>query len=260
MTYRLIDTHCHFDFPPFVGNEVNALYLAQQQGINKLILPAVTADRFQRIVDLSTQYPAIYYALGLHPIYITQHDDDAIEQLKCCLAQHSDKLVALGEIGLDNYIDPAYLTRQISLLQQQLVFAEYYQLPVILHSRRTHELLVQQLKQASLTRAGVLHGFSGSFEQAQAFIQLGYYIGVGGVITYERAQKTRKAIARLPLSSLILETDAPDMPVFGFQGQPNRPEYMMHTLRVLSELRPEPIEEITEQIYLNTCRLFNFME
>lgn len=258
MDYRLIDTHCHFDFPPFTGNESDSLNVAQRQGINALIVPAISADRFVPILELAQRYGAIYSALGLHPIYIAQHDDSSLAQLVDCLQQRPNKLVALGEIGLDDYIEQPRMDRQIVLLQQQFALAKEYDLPVILHSRRTHDALAQQLRKASLPRTGVIHGFSGSFEQAQSFIKLGYYIGVGGVITYERAQKTRKAIATLPLTSLLLETDAPDMPVSGFQGQPNRPERIVDILTTLSEIRSESIEHIAEQIYLNTCQLFGF--
>lgn len=258
MDYRLIDTHCHFDFPPFTGNETDALKAAQSRGVESLIVPAICAERFEPVIALSRQYSAIYAALGLHPIYISQHNDESLSQLTRCLQHAPDKLVAVGEIGLDDYIENPEMPRQIDVLQQQLRLAKGHDLPVILHSRRTHDALAQQLRRMGLPRTGVVHGFSGSLEQAKTFIKLGYYIGVGGVITYERAQKTRKTVAALPLSSLVLETDAPDMPLSGFQGQPNRPERIVDVLSALSRIRPEPKEQIAEQIYLNTRRLFNF--
>lgn len=257
MDFRFIDTHCHFDFPPFVGNEAGSLELAGQKGVKSLIVPTICASRFERVIRLSQEFPGVYAALGLHPIYIAMHNEQSVEQLKNYLKQSPAKLVALGEIGLDDYIEHARMEQQTDLLEQQLKLAKEYNLPVILHSRRTHDLLAKILRQISVPRTGVVHGFSGSLEQAKAFVKLGYSIGVGGVITYERAQKTRKTIAALPLSSLVLETDAPDMPVSGFQGQPNRPERLRDILTALSEIRTEPIEEIAGQIYLNTSRLFN---
>ena len=142
------------------------------------------------------------------------------------------------------------------LLDDQLRLAKRYDLPVILHSRRTHDKLALHLKRAALSRTGVVHGFAGSLQQAQRFVELGYYIGVGGTITYERASKTRDVMARLPLSSLLLETDAPDMPLNGYQGQPNRPERVAQVFNTLCELREEDAETIAHTIIDNTRRLF----
>ena len=257
MNYRFVDTHCHFDFPPFSGNEASALQLASESGVQSLIVPAVTSDRFQMIIDLSRQYSAIYPALGLHSIYIARHNEQALAQLEDYLKQPENRIVAIGEIGLDNYIASPQLEAQIALLKSQFQLAKRYDLPVILHSRKTHDLLTQLLRQNKLPKTGVVHGFSGSLEQAQQFIKLGYYIGVGGTITYARAQKTRNAIAALPLTSLLFETDAPDMPVAGFQGQPNRPEHLVQILAALSEIRRESKEQIAEQIYQNSLQLFS---
>ncbi len=129
---------------------------------------------------------------------------------------------------------------------------------MILHSRRTHDKLALHLRRIDLPRRGVVHGFAGSLQQAEAFIKLGYAIGVGGTITYPRASKTRNTIAQLPLSSLLLETDAPDMPLNGFQGEPNRPEQVRRVWQTLCELRSEPAEQIASTIYATTRRLFAF--
>jgi Mg-dependent DNase len=125
-----------------------------------------------------------------------------------------------------------------------------------LHSRRTHDQLALLLRRHQVARCGVVHGFAGSLQQAQAFIKLGYAIGVGGTITYERASKTRQTIAQLPLSALLLETDAPDMPLNGFQGEPNRPERARNVWQTLCELRPEAPEVIAEALWHNSQRLF----
>lgn len=163
----------------------------------------------------------------------------------------------MGEIGLDLFGDDPQFERQQWLLDEQLKLAKRYDLPVILHSRRTHDKLAMHLKHHDLPRTGVVHGFSGSLQQAERFVQLGYKIGVGGTITYPRASKTRDVIAKLPLASLLLETDAPDMPLNGFQGQPNRPEQAARVFAVLCELRPEPADEIVQVLLNNTYTLFN---
>jgi TatD DNase family protein len=139
-----------------------------------------------------------------------------------------------------------------------LKLAKQHDLPVILHSRRTHDQLAAALRRVPLPRRGVVHGFAGSLSQAQAFIRLGYYIGVGGTISYERAQKTRSVMAQLPLTSLLLETDAPDMPLSGYQGQPNRPERAAEVFRILCQLRPESPDDIAAHLQHNTRALFRF--
>ncbi len=256
MSLRFIDTHCHFDFPPFTDNEAASLELAAQAGVEQILVPAVSASRFDLVLALAARFKPVYAALGLHPIVIEQHDEAALDSLEQHLAQRPTKLVAIGEIGLDLYRENPQFARQQALLDDQLRLAKRYDLPVILHSRRTHDKLALHLKRAALPCTGVVHGFAGSLQQAQRFVELGYYIGVGGTITYERASKTRDVMARLPLSSLLLETDAPDMPLNGFQGQPNRPERVAQVFNTLCELREEAPETIAHTIIDNTRRLF----
>lgn len=258
MNPDFIDTHCHFDFPPFSGNELESLALAEQAGVRRIIVPTVTADRFARVVKLARDYLPLFAALGLHPLYIAQHQEAELEQLAGFLASRPQKLVAVGEIGLDLYMENPQFERQQRVLKAQLKLAKEYDLPVILHSRRSHDQLAAMLRRAGLPRRGVVHGFAGSLSQAQAFIRLGYYIGVGGTISYERAQKTRSVMAQLPLTSLLLETDAPDMPLAGYQGQPNRPERAAEVFQVLCQLRPESPDQIAAQLQHNTHALFTF--
>ncbi|MBJ9643699.1 metal-dependent hydrolase [Citrobacter sp. FDAARGOS_156] len=257
MSFRFIDTHCHFDFPPFTGDESASLQRACEAGVGSIIVPATEAANFSRVLALADNYPPLFAALGLHPIVIEHHSDDCLDQLQQALDKRPQKLVAVGEIGLDLYRDDPQFDQQEWILEAQLKLAKRYELPVILHSRRTHDKLAMHLKRHALPRTGVVHGFSGSFQQAERFVQLGYKIGVGGTITYPRASKTREVMARLPLESLLLETDAPDMPLNGFQGQPNRPEQVVRVFDVLCELRPEPADVIADTLYRTTTTLFN---
>lgn len=256
MTPTFIDTHCHFDFAPFSGNEEESLRLAAAAGVEKIIVVGVSADRFAGVMALAEQWPPLYAALGTHPMTIAQHDDSHLDQLEAVLKQRPKKLVAIGEIGLDLFIDNPQFDKQERVLDAQIRLAKQYDLPVILHSRRTHDKLALHLRRLDLPRRGVVHGFAGSEQQALAFIRAGYAIGVGGTITYERASKTRNTIARLPLSSLLLETDAPDMPLQGFQGQANRPERVKNVWQSLCELREESPQEIAETLLENTRTLF----
>ncbi len=256
MTPTFIDTHCHFDFTPFSGNEEESLRLAAAAGVEKIIVVGVSADRFAGVMALAEQWPPLYAALGTHPMAIAQHDDSHLGQLEDYLKQRPKKLVAIGEIGLDLFIDNPQFDKQERVLDAQIRLAKQYDLPVILHSRRTHDKLALHLRRLDLPRRGVVHGFAGSEQQALAFIRAGYAIGVGGTITYERASKTRNTIARLPLTSLLLETDAPDMPLQGFQGQANRPERVKNVWQSLCELREESPQEIAETLLENTRTLF----
>lgn len=253
---KFIDTHCHFDFAPFTGDEKNSIARAAEAGVEKLIVPAVEAGGFRHLLQLAQAHPAVYIALGLHPIVIEQHQEKHLDALDAALKPRPAKLVAIGEIGLDLYRDDPHFDKQEWLLDAQLKLARDRDLPVILHSRRTHDKLALHLRRHDLPRCGVVHGFAGSLQQAQAFIRLGYCIGVGGTITYERASKTRNTITQLPLSALLLETDAPDMPLHGYQGQPNRPERARLVWQALCALRDEAPEEIAEALYANTRRLF----
>ncbi|MBS4821706.1 MAG: TatD family hydrolase [Escherichia coli] len=237
MICRFIDTHCHFDFPPFSGDEEASLQRAAQAGVGKIIVPATEAANFARVLALAENYQPLYASLGLHPGMLEKHSDVSLDQLQQALERRPAKVVAVGEIGLDLFGDDPQFERQQWLLDEQLKLAKRYDLPVILHSRRTHDKLAMHLKRHDLSRTGVVHGFSGS--------------------TYPRASKTRDVIAKLPLASLLLETDAPDMPLNGFQGQPNRPEQAAGVFAVLCELRPEPADEIAEVLLNNTYALFN---
>jgi TatD DNase family protein len=254
---RFIDTHCHFDFPPFVDAAEASIAQAAQAGVERIIVPSVDASRFARVSQLAQQHAALYAALGLHPIQIAVHQDTHLDQLAECLDAPDAKRVALGEIGLDLYMDDPQFDKQTRLLDGQLKLAKRYDLPVILHSRRTHDQLALHLRRHDLPRRGVVHGFAGSLQQAQRFIQLGYAIGVGGTITYERASKTRNTIAALPLDSLLLETDAPDMPLNGYQGEPNRPERARLVFEVLCQLRHESPDVIADALWQNSLRVFH---
>ncbi|OCG14852.1 TatD family hydrolase [Gilliamella sp. WF3-4] len=250
-----IDTHCHFDFPPFAGALGDSMYKVRQAGIVGLIIPAVSANYFDTVLQLTDLYPELYAALGLHPIY--QHTMADLELLTHIVETKPKKLVAIGEIGLDRYDLTVDWQQQLSFFRSQLALAKRFDLPVLIHSRKSHDIMYHELQQANLPCHGVIHGFSGSYQQAMQFIKLGYYIGVGGVISYERANKTRNTIAQLPLESLVLETDAPDMPLSGRQGQVNRPEYIVEVFKVLLQLRKESSDHILNTILTNTLTLFS---
>lgn len=258
------DTHTHLDYlQQFTGESLDSLMAnAQTVGVDKILIVAVLQRDFETIEKMTALYPnRLYYGLGLHPLYIKQHQLADLDSLNNALLHRSPACTAVAEIGLERHI-PELMThelwhKQCEFFEAQLHLAKQHNLPVNLHSRKSHDQLFTFLKRIDVPRKGVVHGFSGSYEQAKRFVDLGYKIGVGGTISYERANKTRQSIAKLPLEALVLETDSPDMPVFGFQGQPNRPERIAQIFQHLCELRKESAVEIEQIIWQNSLVLFS---
>lgn len=261
---RFFDTHTHLDYLSEMLNlSVSELVTeATSAQVEKLLVVAVFADNFERVIRTAQAMPHhVVYGLGLHPLYIQQHKQEDLECLENHLAKQDPLCTAIAEIGLEKAVaevcTPDLWKKQCEYLEAQLTLSKRFNLPVNLHSRKSHDTLFSFLKKAQLPRTGVVHGFAGSYEQAKRFVDLGYKIGVGGTITYARANKTREAIKKLPLDSLLLETDSPDMPVFGYQGQPNRPERLKVSFDALCTLRSESPLSIAETIWQNSLQLFD---
>ncbi|HAS8382498.1 TPA: TatD family deoxyribonuclease [Vibrio vulnificus] len=264
---KLFDTHCHLDFDVFEPARSQHFQRGLEAGVERLLLPSVGPDNWQKVKTLAQwsamlseeAQPEIFYALGFHPYFLTSDYQQKQSALVALLDERDTRCVAIGECGLDDGVEQdAALQEQA--LNYQLDLAKQYQLPVILHNRRCHNRLIQLVKAARLPKGGVIHAFSGSYEQGMEWIRLGFYLGVGGTITYPRAHKTRQAISRLPLGKLLLETDAPDMPIFGFQGKLNTPAQIIHPLNELSLLHNQTKQTIASQIWKNSNSLFSICE
>ena len=257
------DTHTHLDYLHHDTGEPLAQLVenAKQADVQKILIVAVKESDFKTIQNMTALFPDnLCYGLGLHPLYIQEHAENDLILLEQDLKNRDANCTAVAEIGLERAI-PDLLTdelwaKQCHFFESQLYLAQQFNLPVNIHSRKTHDQIFTFLKRIPLSKLGVVHGFSGSYDQAKRFVDLGYKIGVGGTITYERANKTRQTIAKLPLDALLLETDSPDMPVFGFQGQLNRPERVQQVFKVLCELRRETPEMIAETIWQNSLSKF----
>ncbi|TXY45317.1 TatD family deoxyribonuclease [Vibrio mimicus] len=252
----LFDTHCHFDFAPFNAEPELELQRAAVQGVKRLLIPSVGPQDWQAVAELAQRFPStIYYALGFHPLYLDSSSPAHLPELEKALMKAEHACVAVGECGLDGMINvDAQLQEQ--MLIAQLALASQARLPVILHSRRTHNRLLQLLKQQRFQQGGVLHAFSGSLQEAHQFVDLGFKIGVGGVITYPRANKTRQAIAALATEHLVLETDAPDMPLNGFQGQANHPAQLTKVLETLAQLKDVSVESLAPILWQTSQTVF----
>ena len=254
---RYIDTHCHFNFPVFTHCLEASLLPVRRSQVAAIVTPSTHARDFSPLLELSHRIPEVFPALGLHPLWTAEHQDNDVKRLEQQLNE-SHQVIALGEIGLDFYTPTlqALAARQWQLLTAQLQLAKQHALPVILHSRKSHDPLAKLLREMSLPATGVVHGFTGSYQQAKRFIDLGFYLGVGGSISYPRALKTRDAISRVPPECLVLETDAPDMPLSGYQGEANRPERVVQVCQILAELKKMPTETLADLMWQNSLRLF----
>ena len=214
-----IDTHCHLDAPEFGADHVLALSArarAELAGVGLCVIPAVERANFDTVRLLAHRLGDAY-ALGIHPLFVPQAQDSDLVALDDALSRHRDdpRLVAVGEIGLDYFVPalcvPAMRERQTFFYREQLKLARKHGLPVILHLRRSADVLLKHLRELP-TGGGTAHAFNGSAQQAQAFIELGFKLGFGGAVTFEPARRLRELAATLSLSALVLETDAPDIP------------------------------------------------
>ena len=207
-----IDTHCHLDAPEFDADRAAVLARARAAGVTMQVLPAVAAEHFDAVRALAHDH-GLAYALGIHPLYVDRAEDADLDRLADALARLRDdpRLVAVGEIGLDGFVPGLDWARQQRFYTAQLQLARAAGLPVILHVRRSADALLKGLRRIAVG-GGIAHAFNGSRVQADTFIGLGFKLGFGGTLTFERALQIRRLATELPDTALVLETDAPDIP------------------------------------------------
>jgi TatD DNase family protein len=251
---QLVDSHCHFDFPAFDADRDDVYAHCQQLGVNQLIVPAVTRKTWHRLTTVCDAYEGMHYALGLHPMFMGEHSESDIQALEDSVS--TTHPIAIGEIGLDFYHGHDNAETQLYLFEKQLKLAKQLDLPVILHVRKAHDDVLKLLRRYQL-KGGTVHAFSGSEQQAQQYIDLGFVLGIGGALTYTRAHKLHRLFAALPNEAIVLETDAPDMPLSGHHGQRNSPEYLPDILKKLASLRQQNDQELALATTQNCERIFN---
>ncbi|MCE4558135.1 TatD family hydrolase [Roseateles cellulosilyticus] len=208
-----IDTHCHLDAAEFDADRDAVVARARAAGVTQIVIPAVDTHNLERVRELAHQHD-FSYALGIHPLYVMNAAPDALDRLAEALARHAgdERLVAVGEIGLDFFVPGLDPDVQQQFYVGQLKLAQRAGLPVLLHVRRSADKLLAGLRRVGFTHGGIAHAFNGSEQQAQAFIELGFKLGFGGTLTFERSQQIRRLAASVPDNALVLETDAPDIP------------------------------------------------
>lgn len=257
---QLIDTHTHLDFPVFDADRAAVLARSRARGVRRLLVMGVYRDNWARLWDLACAEPGVYAALGLHPVYLEQHHDAHLDELREWLQRLAGdpRLCALGEFGLDRYVEGLDQARQQRLFEAQLALAVEFHLPALLHVRRAHAACIATLKRFRPPRGGIVHAFAGSYEEAREYIRLGFRLGLGGAPTWEQAHRLHKVVARLPLESLVLETDSPDMAPAMHPHQRNSPEYLPDICVRLAELRGMAPEDLAAASTRTACALFGW--
>lgn len=255
MQLGIFESHAHLDFPEFDDDREQLFADMAQAGICNTLIPAISPVYWQRQLAVAKQY-GCYFALGIHPWYIPEDIEQSIELLEQQIVQNIQNrhFVAIGECGLDKSHDS--FDRQLILLVKQLQLAQKYNLPVILHAVKCHSELISLLKKWPNNRGGIIHGFYASVEIAQQYINLGYKLGIGGLILNPQAKKLHRVVAQIGLENLLLETDSPSMAPLNSAEKRNSPLILPQILKKIAILTKKSTVPILEQLNKNTLQLF----
>ena len=251
--HPLVDTHVHLDYAAFADDRVAVIERAAAAGVHAMIVPAVDLRSWPTIRRLCTEQRALFPAFGLHPMYLARHAPEHVQALSSWL--DAGPAVGIGEIGLDFHVTGLDPRLQRDYFLRQLRLARERQLPVIVHARGALEEVILTLRRIGGLH-GVVHSFSGSEQQARQLWQLGFHLGIGGSVTYERAQRLRRIVTQMPIDYLLLESDAPDQPDAEHRGQRNEPACVANVLNCVAALRGESAAAIAAATSANARRLF----
>ncbi|MEX5571094.1 TatD family hydrolase [Pseudomonas syringae] len=260
MKVTLIDTHTHLDFADFDADRAQVLENCLALGVQRLVVLGVYQRNWQRLWELTEANPSLYAAFGMHPVYIDEHRTAHLTELGDWLTRLKGhpQLCAVGEIGLDYYVEQPDKARQQALFDAQLQLANDFNLPALLHVRRSHADVIATLKRHKPKRSGIIHAFAGSREEAREYIRLGFKLGLGGAATWPQALRMHRVIAELPLDSVVLETDSPDMAPAMRPYQRNSPQHLpdiCEALAGLMKISPERLAQVSTD---NACELFDW--
>lgn len=256
----LIDSHCHLDASEFGRSAADVADEAAAQGVRWIVVPAVERANFTTVAAIARQHPCCVYALGIHPMYVPRADAHDLVLLREQVAQAmgDPRFIAIGEIGLDFFIpelkEGPLRDKQEHFYVEQLKIARDFELPVILHVRRSQDQLLKQLRRIRV-RGGIAHAFNGSEQQAAAFTSLGFVLGFGGAMTFTRALQIRRLASTLPIDSIVLETDAPDISPSWLHPAVNTPAQLPRIAAELAELRGQPVADIAHHTTHNVARV-----
>ena len=257
----LIDTHCHLDQPPLFKNIERVIKNSIKNDIEGIVVPSVNPENLNEVIKISQRFDLCSLALGFHPFFADRIKDEDFKILSLLLIEHD--AIAIGEIGLDKFIDNITLSTQEKILDKQLDIADKLELPIIVHARGMIDLIIKNIRERAI-KGGIIHAFNGSFQQAEQLIKLGFKLGFGGVLTYERAKHVRSLAKNLPMESIVLETDAPDMnPSWLKNSLSNEPAQLKKISQIFGKLRGLDEEVIADTLRRNTiealpklCKLY----
>lgn len=250
----LVDSHCHLDASGFDTDREAVIARAQAAGVQVQVVPAVTAASWPKLREVCRQAPGLYPAYGLHPMFLDQHRPAHLPQLREWIER--ERPCAIGECGLDFFVEGLDADTQQDYFVGQLKLAREFGLPVIVHARRAVDAVITAIRRIGGLH-GVVHSFSGSPEQAAQLHTQGFLLGLGGPLTYERAQRLQRLVREMPLEQLLLETDAPDQPDAGIRGQRNEPARLAVIARHVAALRGMDVAEVARVTTDNARRLFS---
>ena len=250
----LIDTHAHIDMDNFQDRFEEVLKTAKDYGVEKIVIPGVEPSGFERILSLCEKYENIYGAVGIHPEDVNSYDENSENLIKEYLKH--EKIIAVGEIGLDYYWDKTQTEKQKEIFEKQILIAKEAKKPVLVHDREAHFDTFEILKKTQAAEVGVvMHCFSGSVEFAKQCIKEGFYIALGGVTTFKNAKKTKEVAKEIPLDRLLLETDSPYMTPVPYRGKENQPAYVKFVAQEIAKLREISYEEVASATTNNAKKL-----
>ena len=251
----IFDSHSHYDDSAFDEDRDAVLSGLNEKGIDKIIAASSSWDSLLKVTDICHKYSFAYPALGIHP----ENATDLTEERKPLLEELivTERPISIGEIGLDYHYDEPPRDYQKEIFIYQLELAKKFNLPIIVHSRDAAEDTYEIIKAHNPDKKGVIHCFSSSYEMAVKYIDMGYYIGIGGVVTFKNAARLKDIAARIPLTSILLETDCPYMAPVPFRGQRNDSSLLTYVAEEIASLRGISAEEVIKTTHDNTCRLFN---
>ena len=252
-----IDTHCHLDKLDSTPEE--AIIEAKQAGVQRMVTVSVDEPSLDFVSSMVQQFPEVYGSVGFHPHDAAELTED-LEQKIRKLALEEKKLIAIGETGLDYHYMYSSAEVQQQVFSKQLQLAVELNLPVIMHSREAETDTLNILQEIPVPPLGVAHSFTSSFEMAKTLIEMGWYIGINGIVTFKNAEDLREVVSWLPLDRLLLETDSPFLAPTPFRGKPNKPAYIPAIATFIAKLRGISLEQLSVQTSANAQRLFNFSD
>ena len=252
---RLVDSHCHLDVAEFSNDLAQILARGREAGIAAFVVPAIACAGWPGLATMAVAEPDVKPAYGLHPMLLAEHREDHLDALPDWLAR--PECVAVGECGLDFFVPGLDVPHQENVFIQHVRLAKAVGKPLIIHARKATERVIQLLRRHG-PATGVVHSYSGSLEQARQLVDMGFLLGIGGPVTYPRSNRLRAIVRELPLACMLLETDAPDQPMYGEQGRRNEPAKLAKVLQAVADLRGQHPADIAEATTTNAERLFGF--